>query len=76
MDIITIVHSFEILLNVCLYFVCKLMMSSIFIYSDSILNVKAILVIALEKYRLICMLIVFDIMASPVLFCSNINFEV
>ena len=45
-------------------------------YGDSILNVKAILVIALQKYWLFCILIVFDIMASPILFCSNISFEV
>ena len=49
------------------YFVCKLIMSSILVYSDSILNVEIILVIALQKYWLICILIVFDIMASPVL---------
>ena len=49
------------------YFVCKLMMSSIFVHSDSILNVENILVFALQKYWLISILIVFDIMASPVL---------
>ena len=47
------------------YFVCKLIMSSILVYSDSIFSVETILIIAL-KYWLICILIVFDIMASPV----------
>ena len=67
------IHSFKILLNV--YLLCKLIMSSIFVYSESILNVEAILVIALQEYWLICILIVLDIMASPVLFFSNMNFE-
>ena len=49
------------------YFLCKLMMSSVFVCSDSNLNVETMLVIALQKYWLISILIVFDIMASPVL---------
>ena len=43
------------------------MMSSVFVCSDSNLNVETMLVIALQKYWLISILIVFDIMASPVL---------